>query len=251
MNSTSPAHGLERPAILVVEHDPLVGTSLVEQLLADGYAARLALSLEHARTLARTLPPQLVILGELEPSGSALELLAEIRAGARSQARCPERPSVCRGWVAELPVIVLGTSTQEVNLLRAFEAGADDFLARPAPYLELRARIRAILVRSTHTYGSTLVQVGALTIDTSTRAVSVHGHRVALRRLEYELLLALAREPERVFARRELMLLIWSDHLPLSSRTLDTHASRLRNALGTSGSERWILNVRGVGYRLS
>jgi DNA-binding response OmpR family regulator len=249
MSSSSLERDLERPAILVIEHDSLVGASLVEQLLADGYAARLALSLEHARTLARASPPQLVILGELESARGTLELLAEIRAGSHFRARCTEGAAV--PWVAELPVIVLGTSAQEVDLLRAFEAGADDFLAQPASYLELRARIRAVLARSVPACGSKLVQVGALRIDTSTRAVSVHGRRVVLRRLEYELLLALARDPGRVFAKRELMLLIWSDRPSLSSRTLDTHASRLRNALGAAGSERWILNVRGVGYRLS
>jgi two-component system response regulator MtrA len=74
---------------------------------------------------------------------------------------------------------------------------------------------------------------------------------VPLRRREYELLLTLARDPERVFARAELMLLIWGRRPAGSTRTLDTHASRLRRTLRDAGSEEWILNVRGVGYRLS
>ena len=251
MRSSSPGRVVELPAILVVEHDPLLGAPFLEELAADGYSVRLARSPEHARTLARASPPELVILGELEPSRSALELLLEIRAGGRLQAGCPESGPARGAWVADLPVIVLGSTSREVDLLRAFEAGADDFLARSASYLELRARLRAVLARATRACSSTLVQVGALAIDTSTRTVSVHGRRVVLRRLEYELLLTLARDPERVLTRAELMLLIWGQRIPVSSRTLDTHASRLRGALGVSGSERWIFNVRGVGYRLS
>jgi DNA-binding response OmpR family regulator len=247
----APACDVARPAILLVEQDPLRGAALAEQLAADGYAVRLARSREHARTLARSQPPELLILGELDGAHGALELLSEIRAGARSRDGRPDSRPVHSAWGADLPVVVLGVRSHEADLLRAFEAGADDFLARPASYLELRARLRAILARSAPRHGMTLVRAGALAIDTSARAVSLHGRRVSLRRLEYELLLTLARDPERVFTRQELVRLVWGQRIPGSTRTLDTHASRLRRTLDASGSEGWILNVRGVGYRLS
>jgi DNA-binding response OmpR family regulator len=238
-------------AILVVERDVLLGAPLVEQLVADGYPARLARSLEHARTLARVAPPRLLVLGDLEAPCGALELLVEVRAAGRIQADC-SRPACPAGiWSADLPVIVLGAQAREPDLLRAFETGADDFIARPASYLELRARLRALLARATAARGSRLVRVGVLAIDTVTRTVSLDGRRVALRRLEYELLLTLAREPERVFTKHELMGLVWGYRAPASTRTLDSHASRLRHALGAERSGRWVLNVRGVGYRLT
>jgi DNA-binding response OmpR family regulator len=238
-------------AILVVEHDVLLGAPLVEQLVADGYEAHLARSLEHARTLARAAPPRLLVLGELESPRRALELLVEVRADRRLEAGCSQAARAASGWSADLPVIVLGAQARESDLLRAFEAGADDFIARPASYLELRARLRALLARTTDTRDSRLVRVGALAIDTATRTVSLHGRGVALRRLEYELLLTLAREPERVFTKHELMGLVWGYRAPGSTRTLDSHASRLRHALGAEGYGRWVLNVRGVGYRLT
>lgn len=147
------------PAILVVERDPDIGGQLVDQLVADGYPARLARTAEHARVLARARPPSLALLGELETPRAALELLEEIRAPhgcggsprlAHGDAGGPwpthgsawgSRPvdgGVESPWPAGLSVIVIGSQAHEPDLLRAFEAGADDFLPRPARYLELR-----------------------------------------------------------------------------------------------------------------
>ncbi|HEY3828323.1 MAG TPA: response regulator transcription factor [Solirubrobacteraceae bacterium] len=232
-------------SILVVEYDSEVGASLVEQLSADGYEVCHARTAEHARALACAAPPGLVILGDLDSGTGALELLIEIRAGDRQWGE----PSQGR-WGERLPAILVCSRAQEPDLLRAFAAGADDFLARPARYLELRARMRALLARAGRDRDSTRVRVGPLAMDTATRAVSLRGRCVVLRRLEYELLLVLAREPTRVFTKHELMRLVWGCQTFGSTRTLDSHASRLRHKLTPEDSRSWVINVRGVGYRL-
>jgi DNA-binding response OmpR family regulator len=246
------------PAVLVVEHEPDIGVQLVDQLAADGYRARLARTAEHARVVARTHPPAVALLGELELPRAALELLVEIRGGSPTRrgvertrgGGSPTRGGVVCTWPADLPVIVIGTQAQELDLLRAFDAGADDFLARPARYLELRARLRALLYRAGDGRDSQRVEVGPLEIDVHAHAVGLHGRPLRLCRLEYELLLHLAREPQRVFAKQELLRAVWGQPTPAGTRTLDSHASRLRRKLRASGDQRWVINVRGVGYRL-
>lgn len=236
--------GVATASILVVERDPRLGLTIVEQLSADGFQARRACTAEHARSLAAGCVVRLAIVGEIEGPGAALNLVAEIR-GSRS-APGP-RPSV---WMKSLPIVVVSARVQEADLLRAFEAGADDFLPRPAPYLELRARLRALLHRAEQEHQRcSRITVRSLEIDTLAHTVSVHGDPVELRRLEYELLRHLAGDPARVFEKRELLQAVWGCSAPGATRTLDSHASRLRRKLG-GDTERWVLNTRGVGYRL-
>jgi DNA-binding response OmpR family regulator len=224
------------PPVLVVEHDSEVGEPLVVQLAADGYSVRLARTAAHARSLARAGRPAVAVLGDLEPAPAALELLAEIRSGEA-------------GWPCALPVIVVSSRSGEPDELRAFEAGADDFLARPAPYLPLRARLRALLARVERGRGEPPLEVGELAIDSHAHTVLLHGRPVVLRPLEYDLLVHLARDPWRVCPRQELLRAVWGGATG-SPRTLDSHASRLRRRLRAVGPERWVVGVRGVGYRL-
>jgi DNA-binding response OmpR family regulator len=244
MSTRSRAAGMppHRPAsgpILVVERDACLGRAIVEQLIADGFRSDLARTAEHARTLARASRPRLAVIGDLGPPRGTLELLEEMRG--------PDQASAT--WKREMPVVVVSSLAQEPDVLRAFEAGADDFLVRPARYLELRARLRAILRRAERTGGRGL-EVGPLVIDPHARTVSVRGRTVDLRRLEFELLLHLAGEPERVFGKDELLRAVWGYRSSGSTRTVDSHASRLRRKLAFGGGDRWVVNVWGVGYRL-
>jgi len=227
--------------ILVIESDRRLGHAIAEQLLADGFGVELARTAEHARVLAAASTPRLAVLGWLDSPRGTLALLDEIR----------QSPRAGTPWDRALPAIVVGCQARELDMLRAFDAGADDFLPRPATYLELRARLRAVLRRTASGPGlSRLISVGALAIDTSAHVVTVDDRRVDLRRMEFELLVHLAREPERVFAKDELLRAVWEYRANGSTRTLDSHASRLRRKLAPDGAKRWVVNVWGVGYRL-
>jgi DNA-binding response OmpR family regulator len=229
--------------ILVVEADPELGRSIVEQLGADGYRVQLARTSEHARILAEAGAPRLAVLGSLEPPRGALELLLEIRRPAGAAAG---------PWDRALPVIVLDPRARALDMLRAFDAGADDVLAGATRYLELRARIRAILRRTERAMpDASRLEVGHLVIDRCTRTASLHDRPLPLRRMEFALLAQLAADPQRVFTRGELLQAVWGYRSGSSTRTLDSHASRLRRKLDAQGENGWVVNVWGVGYRLT
>jgi DNA-binding response OmpR family regulator len=225
--------------IIVAESRASIGSELVEQLRADRFCATLAHTAEHARSLARSRPIRAIVIGLLESPHGAIELLEEIR------------DNVCVApWHECLPAIVLRAAAGPLDLLRAFEAGADDFIAREGPvYLELRARLRAVLRRAETDLSTPVLQVGSLEIDTDGRQVRLAGAPVPLSRLEYELLVHLARNPTGVCSKQELLGAIWNRRAG-NARTVDSHASRLRRKLDAAGARDLVVNVWGVGYRL-
>jgi DNA-binding response OmpR family regulator len=156
---------------------------------------------------------------------------------------------LCRR-AADVPIIVLGRADSDpVDRVRAFDGGCDDYIARPFHYEELLARIRAVLRRVAPPADERVV-VGALLIDRAARRVTVSGVPVALAAKEYELLVKLASEPSRVFTKEQLLREVWDFRSLGRTRTLDSHASRLRRKLAAAGGD-FVRNVWGVGYSLT
>jgi DNA-binding response OmpR family regulator len=153
-------------------------------------------------------------------------------------------------WRGEAPVIVLGhAEAGAIDRVRAFRRGCDDYVSRPFYYDELVERMRAVLRR----VGSSAAPVvaGPLSIDRRARVVTVSGRRVDLSQKEYELLLRLAADPERVFTKAELLRDVWNVPAHMRTRTLDAHASRLRRKLRAADETALLVeNEWGVGYRL-
>jgi DNA-binding response OmpR family regulator len=221
----------------VAEEDPATRSFLIENLAADGYRALEAEDRAKALALLDVERPDLVVM---DVNGETLALLDAVRSatGLASQVD------------PDTPLVVLTRQTDVVHRIRLLERGGDDVVAKPFAYPELRARIAGILRRSTQQPASRVRRIGPMTIDVPSREVRVSDERVELSAKEYELLLALSADPTRVFTREELLREVWGFRCPGRTRTLDSHAHRLRRKLSGSGATKLVVNVWGVGYRL-
>lgn len=226
--------------ILVVEDDDATRTFLADNLMADGYELLVADCASDGRRLLEQGFPDAAVVDVGLPDGSGLDLVREVRASDAATSRLD----------AMTPMLVLSGRCDEVDRLRGFERGADDVLGKPYSYPELRARLAALLRRSQGRRGAARLQVGPLVVDSTTREVHLRGARIAVSQKEFLLLRMLASDPARVFTKGELLRTIWGYQTPSATRTLDSHACRLRRKLAGDG-ERWVLNVWGVGYRLT
>lgn len=220
-------------ALIVAEPEGATRGFLERQLVQDGFQVVPAVAAGEALDLAERLRPDLVLLAELE-------LCLRLREGEPG-----------RSWDRDVPVILLGPEEGDslVDRVRALERGADDYLDRPFAYEELRARIKALLRRA-GPRAAEVMEAGEISIDRPTRCVSVAGQRLHLAAKEYELLTRLAEEPQRVFTKDELLREIWGFMSKGRTRTLDSHASRLRNKLRPLTETPYVINEWGVGYRL-
>jgi DNA-binding response OmpR family regulator len=229
----------ERAAILVVEDDVPTRTFLADNLTADGYDMLLAGSLEDALRTLEYHRVDLVVVDVGLPDGSGLELVRKVRESGGPGSRLDER----------LPLLVVSGRAGETDRVRGFERGADDFVSKPFSYGELRLRVAALLRRSRERRSQGRLRVGELELDPVAREVRLRGARVTLSQKEFALLRQLASEPTRVWTKAELLRDVWGFRALGATRTLDSHACRLRQKLSARG-DRFVINVWGVGYRL-
>ncbi|MEO8093246.1 MAG: response regulator transcription factor [bacterium] len=224
--------------IVVCEDDAPTLELLCDHLHADRYAALPAPTASDALRLCHFKAPDLLLLDLGLPDASGLDVLREIRCADGSTGR----------YDPMLPVIVLSGRTSETDRVRGFQQGVDDYMGKPFSYQELAARVRAVLRRRGDQRQGP-VRVGEIEINPSRREVRVGGELVSLANKEFELLRALASDPRRVFTKEELLRNVWGFRSMGRTRTLDSHASRLRRKLDPEAG-RFVRNCWGVGYRL-
>lgn len=228
----------EIASVVVCEDDEVTLEMLCDNLAADRFGVLPAPSASDALRLCRYNHPDLLLLDLALPDASGLDVLREIRRADGVDSRFDPR----------LPVIILSGRGADVDRVRGLEAGADDYVVKPFLMNELRARIASLLRRRT-TLRDGPSRVGDLVVDPFRRRVTVGGVPIALSKKEFTLLRILASDPTRVFTKEELLRDVWGYRGPSKTRTLDSHASRLRRKLDSENG-RYVVNCWGVGYRL-
>jgi DNA-binding response OmpR family regulator len=228
----------EIASVVVCEDDATTLELLCDHLVADRFEVLPAPSASDALRLCRYKQPDLMLLDLALPDAAGLDVLQEIR----------EADGIASRFDPGLPVIVLTGRGTDHDRVRGLEFGADDYLVKPFHYPELRARIAAVLRRRAERREGPL-RVGELVVDPARRRTWLGQSAVELSNKEFSLLRVLASDPHRVFSKRELLGEVWGYRTPAKTRTLDSHASRLRRKLDPEHG-RYVVNCWGVGYRL-
>ena len=223
--------------VLVVEDDERTAAFLADNLRADGFRVAVAAEAGEAVRAIEVRRPDLVLLDLTLGDTSGLSVLDRVRSADGIGTRID--PS--------LPVIILSGRAGEVDRVRGLGRGADDYVVKPFSYGEVLARVHAVLRRAHGRPAAGVVVVGDLVLDPEQRTVRMGEQSLALSAKEFSLLHALARQPTRVFSKAELLRDVWGYRSLGATRTVDAHACRLRKKLG---GPRWVVSVRGVGYRL-
>ena len=224
--------------ILVVEDEPDIRKLVQYNLTQERFSVLEAEDGEQALKLLQREKPNLVILDLMLPGLSGMELCKLLKQ---------------RSETAKLPILMLTAKAGEADRIVGLEMGADDYLAKPFSPREMVARVRAILRRSeakSATEAAPAYEKGALKIDFATYEVFVRGKTVKLTLKEFELLRFLVQNPNRVLNRDQLLDRVWGGETFVTPRTVDVHIRRLRKAVEKDDRKpKWILTVRGVGYK--
>jgi two-component system alkaline phosphatase synthesis response regulator PhoP/OmpR family response regulator RpaB len=226
----------EAKKILVVEDDQDIRTVLVDQLELDGYKVSGVGTGREALEEFITFAPDLVILDLSLPDIDGLIICQHLR----------KRSNV--------PVIILSARESLADKIRGLDIGADDYMTKPFEFLELAARIKACIRRRGKSgRGEKILEAGDITIFPEQRTVTVRGEQVNLTRKEFELLLALVENSNRVLKRKFLCSRLWKNNEVYPwSRALDVHVRRLRQKIEPDpANPKYILTHSGVGYRFS
>jgi two-component system KDP operon response regulator KdpE len=221
------------PRVLVAADEPGLVRGLRILLRGAGYAVETARGASDALALVADGPPDVMVLDLSLPPVDGVQVCREVRR------------------LTQLPIVVMSTADGERDNVRALDAGADDYLAKPFRGGELLARLRGALPRTLEGAGSSKVEIGELVIDFARRRVSVAGAVVLLASTEFELVRVLAQRRGRPIIDRQLLRAVWGPEYELDTHRLRVGVARVRAKLERDPSRPEYLKTEpGVGYRL-
>ncbi|MFD9338838.1 response regulator [Streptomyces sp. NPDC060028] len=222
------------PRVLLIEDDPSIREGVGLGLRRRGHEVSAAETGEAGLALMGGFHPELVLLDLMLPGMNGVQVCRRIRE------------------TSQVPIIMLTARGDDFDIVVGLEAGADDYIVKPARTEVIEARIKAVLRRLTDTSGGRpeVESHGELVIDRAGLTVAKNGERIALAPSEIKLLLHLSASPEQVFSRQQLLEYVWEHSYHADARLVDACVRRLRHKVEEpDAAPRYIQTVRGFGYR--
>ncbi len=221
--------------ILVVDDEKLIVKGIKFSLEQDGQKVDCAYDGEEALKLAKNTEYDVVLLDVMLPVYDGFEVLSKIRE------------------FSSMPVIMLTAKGDDMDKILGLEYGADDYITKPFNILEVKARIKAIMRRSSNQNfikaNNNIISKGKLRIDTDARNVKIGDREINLTAKEFDLLELLITNPNKVYSREKLLNVVWGYEYPGDVRTVDVHIRRLREKIESNPSEpKYVFTKWGVGY---
>ena len=222
--------------VLVVDDEKLIVKGIRFRLEQDGMEVDCAYDGEEALEMAQQNHYDIILLDIMLPKLTGLEVCQQIRD------------------FSNVPIVMLTAKGEDMDKILGLEYGADDYITKPFNILEVKARIKAIMRRTTtrkktEAAESKIIESGDLRIDRDNRRVTIAGREINLTAREFEVLELLVLNPNKVYGRESLLKLIWGADYPGDVRTVDVHIRRLREKIETNPSEpKYVYTKWGVGY---
>ncbi|MEN9386354.1 MAG: hypothetical protein RLZZ185_1095 [Bacteroidota bacterium] len=223
---------LQQAKILLVDDDPDILELLEYNLAKENYQLAKALDGKEALEIAQTFKPALIIMDVMMPIMDGIET-------ARKMKSMPEFKNTI--------ILFLTARGEEFTEVAAFDAGAHDYIIKPIKPRALVSRINALLKRETNEENQEIIEIGGLVINRTQYAATFEGRALILPKKEFELLSYLAKNPNKVFNRDELLEKVWGSDVYVVERTVDVHIRKLREKI----PEYYIKTLKGVGYLFS
>jgi DNA-binding response OmpR family regulator len=221
--------------ILVVDDEPSIVMAVRDELIFEGFEVETASDGRSGLMKARELRPDVLLLDLMLPEMNGFEVCRQLRS---------EMPAI---WI-----IMLSVRGEEADRVRGLDLGADDYVTKPFSLRELVARVKAGLRRVQKQDAKPIYKFGDIEIDPGSHRVLKNGQEVALTQKEFEILELLARRAGEVITRDEFLDALWGEEIYITNRVVDTHMAALRKKLEEDpNNPKYILSVRGIGYKLN
>lgn len=222
--------------ILIVEDEAAIATLIRFNLEQAGFQVSVSGSVEESKILINKKLPDLILLDWMLPQTSGVQFVGQLRADSRTR---------------ELPIILLTARSEDVDKETGLNQGADDYITKPFSPRELVARVNALLRRRAPQKTENIIRLSSLTLDPSQFSVQVADKKIEFSPSEFKLLHFFMTHPNRIYTRRQLLDLVWGDHIFVEERTIDVHIRRLRRGLESVNLAHWVQTIRGSGYQFS